>query len=150
VLETVNKYLIKIVFSGVLITFSTVVEIFTPVHFIHHNLILGRVRFTGNYLDVVMANNTIIAESLDDPLISTTLQDGTIQVTNNIMICEGENDGLYYPILEPGLNAIINYNLIYGFDQFVFPGPLVEDVEMDETNLFDVDPLLVSLDPLDP
>ena len=122
----------------------------TPVHFIHHNLILGRVGFAGDYLDVVVANNTIIAESLDDPLFATTLQEGTIQITNNVMICEGENDGLYYPMLEPGLNAIIKYNLMHGFDQFLFSGPLVEDAELDESNLFDVNPLLVSLDPLDP
>ena len=122
---------------------------FSPACFIHNNLILGKMAVRGNYLDLEMTNNTIIVESIENPLMATYLQNGSIKITNNIMICEGENDGLYLHYNEPGADALINYNLIYGFDQFVFRNAF-NDFDLDESNLFDVDPLLVSLDPLDP
>ena len=114
----------------------------------HHNLLLGKVRAILE-LNLDFKNNTVIVESTDRPVLQLFLRCDSINITNNIIICEGENSGLIYPS-QAALRVLnFKYNCMYGFDQFHY-SIYNPDIELDESNLFDVDPLLVSLDPLDP
>ena len=122
---------------------------------IHHNFILGSISISisisiRDQLDLEMRNNTIITDSLYlVPLIDARTDHGSLDISNNILICNGANAGVYDARGPVADEPNIMYNCMLGFEQFSYRNREL-DFELDESNLFDVDPLLVELDPLDP
>jgi hypothetical protein len=112
---------------------------------IHHNLILGNLYSSGE-IDLTLKNNTLITESPHQrPLIRCLIDEGSVDITNNILMSTGENDGLYDPHFNGAENPIIKDNCIFGFEQFIYGNNELE-FDLDYSNLYEVDPMLMSLD----